>query len=432
VTEVPHGWGRVMTRTVAADFVHLAQEYSTALAFETEVLRALDDEVGFDVAYISVKGAEASPTVSRLEPDIVAQAVAGGPRYFRELLPVKRAALAAHGVAVDSAVLGQTCMHRAAYYRELMCAVGAQHSLLAYLPLRGSIIGMVMLGRSGTGFRARDIEFMESRVRELGVARAAYGLPVTFPALGVRRKPRLLERVGLAKGTYVRASARIGGTTVEVRDRGAFREMVALQGGHELIWTRAALADPSESGWPYIELLHVAAALAKSRRRALFIGCGGAVALRQFAGLYPGIELDLVEREAAVVELARTWFALDAIAGLNVHVADGAAFVGAAAPASWDVAVVDAFDSANPSSALSEPAFFAALARVLQPRGALAINVIGTLDRAGVVDGVVQALRREFDVVRILPVVDHDERFSASTLRNVVVVATRGHGGTRA
>ncbi|HYO95046.1 MAG TPA: fused MFS/spermidine synthase [Polyangiaceae bacterium] len=226
----------------------------------------------------------------------------------------------------------------------------------------------------------------------------------------------------------VLASKRIGDTTVEVRDRGGFREMVACEGGEELVWTRASLRDPSESGWPYVELFHVAAIQAKARRRALFVGCGGAVAVRQFAKIYPGLAIDLVEREPQVIELARTWYDLDQIPGLSVHLADGAAFVKQAPPSSWDVAVIDAFDGSDPTAALSQGSFFAALGRALQPGGTSAVNVIGTLDGRGSVPELIRQLKSTFSRVRVVPVMGADEDYLPSTLRNVVLIASKGGG----
>ena len=57
------------------------------------------------------------------------------------------------------------------------------------------------------------------------------------------------------------------------------------------------------------------------------MGCGGAVSGRQFARIYPGIRADVVECEPGVIALARQFFALDAIPGVTVHIADGAKFI---------------------------------------------------------------------------------------------------------
>jgi spermidine synthase len=267
---------------------------------------------------------------------------------------------------------------------------------------------------------------VEALLPALGIARASYGLPGVCEPLRASAPFGLLGKLGSRWRSVVLASERIGDITLEVRDRGGFREMVARDEGAELVWTRASVRDPSESGWPYVELFHVAAAQAKSRRRALFVGCGGAVALRQFATLYPGLAIDLVEREAKVIDLARTWYDLDQIPGVSVHIADGATFVENASPSSWDVAVIDAFDGSDSTAALRRGPFFSALRRALRPGGSLAVNVIGTMDGSGPVREVLTALVRAFNRVRVVPVMEAEEDYSPSTLRNVILIASKG------
>lgn len=407
------------------DVLRLANEHTTAAAFEGALLELFQRAVGFDVGFFSVKGEETSPTVVGLASDVVERAARGGARYHAELLPVKRAAIAARGVAVDTRVLGEAGVRSTAYYREVARLVGGRHSLMAYVPLRGRIVAAIMLGRCGSAFADRDIEFVEALLPQLGVPRASYGLPVGYEPLGEPAPPGLLRRLGVTPRPRVLANERIAGATVEIRDRGGFREMVARENGTELVWTRASVRDPSESGWPYIELFHLAALQAKSRRRALFVGCGGAVALRQFARMYPGLAIDVVEREARVIELARVWYDLDKIPGLTVHIADGADFVERAGASSWDIVVIDAFDATASTEALTRPRFFTAVRRLLQCGGALAVNVIGTLDGHGPVRDVAEQLMRLFERVRIVPVMTADEAWLPSALRNVVLIASK-------
>jgi len=408
------------------ELVRLANESPDAAAFEAGVLAHLQRQLGFDVAFFSVRGAEARPTTLGLGTDVIARAVQGGARYYEELLPVKQAALAARGVAVDTRVLGVQRVQQTAYFRELARGVGARHAqLMAYVSLRGRHVAALMLGRASGAFSDAEITALESLLPELGVARGSFGFPVVFPALRAPPRPALLRGVDALRGGPVHAALPLGDLLVQVRDRAGFREMVAQRGTEQLVWTRAALKDPTQSGWPYIELLHLAAVQAKSRQRALFIGCGGAVALRQFASVYPGIVLDLVEREPAVIELARQWYDLEAIPQLRVHVADGVEFVQRAAAGSWDVVVVDAFDSSDRTGTWAEPRWFSALQRVLRSGGAVAINVIGALSGAGPVRDVVRAAQECFERLRVVPVMVADEAYAPSALRNVVIVASR-------
>ncbi|HEY3494311.1 MAG TPA: fused MFS/spermidine synthase [Polyangiaceae bacterium] len=411
------------------DPVHWAQKFATAVDFERAVLADCELQVGCDVAFFSVTGRETSPTVLGLDRATVEQAVAGGPVYARELMPVKRAALARRGVAVDSDVLGVATMRKSRYYREVAARVGGKHSLLAYLSWQGQPYGMLMLGRTGRAFSGSEVERVEAMLPALGVARAAYGW--TAPCAPLAEAPagalaHLAQRLGL-RSERVLGSVDTPSGTISVRDRAGFREMLAARGEHELVWSRAALDDAARSGWPYLELFHVAAACARRRERALFVGLGGAVSVRQFARTYPGIRCDVVEKEPAVVALAREFFALDAIPGVTVHVADGADFIANAARESWDMVIVDAYDAVELGAEFSTRRFFAALRRALRPGGTIALNVIGALS-GRVVAGVAQAASREFAELRLVPVMEPGETFAAETPRNVVIVAVRPDG----
>jgi hypothetical protein len=404
--------------------VELAQSARTAVEFETRVLEELRARVGCDVAFFTVRGLEAEPTVLGLPPETIERAARKMATYGRELSPVKRAALAARGVAVDTQVLGVTAVRKTAYYNELARTVGGKHSLMAYVPVRGTIAAAVMLGRTSShGFSHDEIQAVESLLPALGVARGSFGFPVTYEPLP-SATPTFFQKLGVTRERLLASRTLRSGTTVSVRDSDGFREMLASTNDSELVWTRAALGDPARSGWPYVELFHVAAAVARHRRRALFVGSGGAVALRQFAQSYPGVALELVEHEPAVVELARAWFSLDSIPNLATHVADGVDFVAAASPASWDIAVIDAYDSEIAAGRFADPSFFAALHGALRPGGAAAFNVIGAL-AGGPVARVTRAARAVFDDVRLVPVVTLDEPYSSQVPRNVVVIAAR-------
>jgi spermidine synthase len=411
------------------DPVHWARKFATAVDFERAVLADCELQVGCDVGFFSVTGRETAPTVLGLDRPTVEQAVAGAAVYAQELMPVKRAALARRGVAVDTDVLGVETTRKSRYYREVAARVGGKHSLFAYLSWHGQPFGMLMLGRVGRAFSTREVERVEALLPALGVARAAYGW--TAPCAPLLEAPAsplatLARRFGLRSERVLRSVDTPSGR-ISVRDRAGFREMVAARGEHELVWSRAALDDAARSGWPYLELFHVAAACARRRERALFVGLGGAVSVRQFARAYPGIRCDVVEKESGVVELAREFFALDAIPGVTVHVADGADFVANAAPESWDMIIVDAYDAVELGAQFSTRRFFAALRSALRPGGAIALNVIGALS-GGAVEAVAQAASREFAELRLVPVMEPGERFAAEALRNVVIVARRPEG----
>jgi spermidine synthase len=404
-------------RDAAFDPIVAAAQIPTAAQFERMALESLRRTVGYDVAFMGLPGA--SMTSVGLTPDLVERGTRRGSRYEGELAAVKEVALAARGVAVDTEVLGESRVRQTAYYREMARPLGGRHSLLGYLVLRGRVIGCLMLGRTGGRFREDEVARVADRLPGLAVGRASYGTP------GVARAPLRPSGRPLPWpwGERVLARRVQGEMEVRVRDDRNYREMVArdLRSGREMIWTRAGLEDAARSGWPYIDLLHVAAGLAHRRERALFLGCGGAVGPRQFAVCYPGIEIDVVEPESHVIELARSFYALDEIPRLTVHRADGATFLESASR-SWDIVVVDAYDGDALGMGLSGRRFFQSVRDRLCSGGTFAFNVVGALDGSGPIGSLIDAATSVFHDVRLVPVMTSTEQYAASTVRNVVVV----------
>jgi hypothetical protein len=403
------------------DPIEAAAHASTSAQFELLALEFLGRTVGYDVAFMGLRGA--TMTSIGLAPDAIERAVRPGSEYEAELAPVKQAALAGRGVAVDTEVLGESRVRQTAYFRDLARPLGGKHSLLGYLVLRGQVIGSVMLGRTRGSFRPDDIERVVGLLPALAVGRASYGQPAL--ARGPLRPTSRPLR--WRWGERVLARKVRGEIEIRVRDERGYREMVArnLSSDREMIWTRASLDDAAKSGWPYIDLLHVAASLARRRERALFIGCGGAVGPRQFAVCYPGIEIEVVESEDHVIDLARSFYGLDDIPRLTVHHAEGTSFLEGATEGSWDIIVVDAYQGDELGDGFSGCAFFRALRERLRPGGAFAFNVVGALGGRGAVRSVVRAAASVFDDVRLVPVMSTTETCEPSTVRNVVVVGVR-------
>jgi hypothetical protein len=411
---------RVVPAAMTFDPAPAAAHIATAAEFERLALDFLAQSVGYDVAFTGLRGA--SPTGVGLSPDLLERTLRPGSVYEEELAPVKQAALAARGVAVDTEVLGMARVQQARYFRDLAKPLGGRHSLLGYFVLRGQVVGGLMLGRTGGPFHACEIAHVAGLLPSLTLGRVSYGLP-GFARAPVR--PRS-SGAGWPWGERVLARREASDVEIRVRDRLGYREMVArdLRSGREMIWTRSGIDDAARSGWPYVDLLHVAAGLARRRERALFLGCGGAVSPRQFALCYPGIEIDVVEPEPHVIELARTFYGLDEIPRVAIHVTDGKSFLERTS-GSWDIIVVDAYEGNDLSSSISDRGFLRLLEQRLHDGGTFAFNVIGSLGGSGPVHSIARAAASEFRDVRVLPVMTATEEYDPLVERNVVIIGVR-------
>lgn len=407
---------------MAFDPIGLANDAPDERTFERETLDALARSVGFDAAFFAVKGA---PSTTRALDASRLDAALARVDYADELAPVRAAALAQAGVAIDTEVLGERRVRASRYHRDFAAPMGGTSSLLAFLSVRGRPIGGLMLGRCGGSFSERERAEVEAILPRLALARASFrlawpGAPLPLPRAGLGRA--LLDRL---RGEVIHERRDEREPTLVVRDRAGYREMVAADARGELVWSRAALDEPERSGWFYVDLLHLAAVRAPCQRRFLLVGVGGGVVARQLARTYPGAYIDAVESDPRVVDLARRWFGLDAIPDLSITVGDGAAFLRRAPREAWDAILVDAYDGSELAGALATRGFFADARRALRPGGGVAFNVIGALAGGGDVARVERAARLAGLHPRLVPVLDPGEAYSASAVRNVVVIGRR-------
>ncbi len=229
---------------------------ATRAEFEAATLDAFAREVGFDVAFFA---SHITPPITLtsvgLDDATLARVHRDGPTYGAELLPVKHAALASRGVAVDTEVLGERGVARCAYYRDLARPIGGRHSLLGYTRRLGVVMGGVMLGRTGSAFRETERRCVEDALPLLGLVSAVFERPAAptedvtsaltphraQPALpGVcanrsldaRRSRRARNARGFGDGSVLAAPIGLAGEDPRALDSGATRNVVlfALRG----------------------------------------------------------------------------------------------------------------------------------------------------------------------------------------------------------
>lgn len=128
----------------------------------------------------------------------------------------------------------------------------------------------------------------------------------------------------------------------------------------------------------YVRATMIGLAYLDQPRRALVVGLGGGsipMALRRW---FPEMEIDVVELDPVVVEVARTWFGVEEGARLRLEVADGRTFVEDAARRGmppYDLIVLDAFGEDAIPRALSTREFLESIDAVLAPDGRVVANL---------------------------------------------------------
>lgn len=144
------------------------------------------------------------------------------------------------------------------------------------------------------------------------------------------------------------------------------------------------LLHPDRLIFLYERMMLVAFALPPEPRKALLLGLGGGAMCRHLARHLPECALTLVERDPAVLDLARRYFRIDQ----PVRRADAEQVAGDAYGA-FDVVVVDLYDPGG--LALREPRFWRNCVAALKPEGCIAINWAGFLQKSEVRDEIARA-----------------------------------------
>jgi spermidine synthase len=185
--------------------------------------------------------------------------------------------------------------------------------------------------------------------------------------------------------------------------------------------SRVSLEDPWKGHCEYTEYFHTAWLWNTNLSRVLMIGLGGGSTQRSFEHYYPGVSVQSVEIDPAVVRVARNYFGYKESERQKVEVQDGRMFLRRNTDR-HDFIILDAYVEGRYGSAipqhLATKEFFELVRDHLATNGVVAYNVIGSLDdwHADIVGAIYRTLKTVFPQVYFFP---------ARTTRNVVLVATQ-------
>jgi spermidine synthase len=120
--------------------------------------------------------------------------------------------------------------------------------------------------------------------------------------------------------------------------------------------------------------------LSPAPRNVLIIGLGGGTIPRALTRLVPGAQIDIVEIDPAVVEVAKRYFLFSESERVKVFEADGRVFVKRALREQrrYDIIMLDAFDHEYIPEHLLTREFLTEVKALLGPRGVLAANTFSS------------------------------------------------------
>ncbi len=161
-----------------------------------------------------------------------------------------------------------------------------------------------------------------------------------------------------------------------VIERENLREMWFQGNGRFYLQTRIDLDRPGDLALIYTRLLLAPLIWNPSPSRILMIGLGGGVLPRFLNEAYPDIEIDVVEMDARVTELARRYFDFKESSRLRVFEDDGRAFIKQRGQR-YDMVFLDAFKGGSVPYHLKTIEFYREIAQSLKEEGILVTNLYG-------------------------------------------------------
>lgn len=172
-------------------------------------------------------------------------------------------------------------------------------------------------------------------------------------------------------------------SVVEIYLEGEYR-CLRFAGGGGLVQGRMHLTRPLDFGTRYHAAVCAAALAVPAPERALCLGLGVGAVPRLLRAMRPGLAVDAVEIDPAVIVAAQDHFGLVEGDGLTVIRADAAEFVRRPPPgAPYDVVVLDCYDAVRLPASLTTADFVARLLMLTAPGGVVVANVLTTRHGAG-------------------------------------------------
>lgn len=184
------------------------------------------------------------------------------------------------------------------------------------------------------------------------------------------------------------------------------------------------LKDGYTSTIRYPDYLHLAIALKPDAKRVLVLGMGGGTVTKRFWRDYPGMRVDTVEIDPAVVDVAKRFFAYPVDARLRTFTEDARRYVKSTSE-HYDVVIVDCYYADALPSHLATGGFFRETKAKMTPDGVLAYNLIGAVegDRSRLFRSIYRTAGDVWSVMYVFPIGIGADR-SPAARRNIVVLAT--------
>ena len=123
----------------------------------------------------------------------------------------------------------------------------------------------------------------------------------------------------------------------------------------------------------YVRNASLSLIYAQNRQAVLVVGMGGGVFSNLLARNFPDIEIDAIEIDPVVVDVAKEYFGVKTTENYRIHIQDAADFI-MQTNNHYDVIFLDAYDGDGIPEHLTDKTFFTQVAKLLKPGGVVVAN----------------------------------------------------------
>ena len=167
---------------------------------------------------------------------------------------------------------------------------------------------------------------------------------------------------------------------IMVYEDGSIRTLRLGSGPDDGKQSRIDINDPDYLLLEYTRLIFAALLVNDKPFKVLIIGLGGGALPRAISRYIPDAEIDVVDIDPDVVEVANEYFMFTPGEKIKVHIADGRSLIKDTAQNTpnikYDLVILDAFNSSSIPNHLITKEFLKELMQVLDPKGVVAANVL--------------------------------------------------------
>jgi spermidine synthase len=184
------------------------------------------------------------------------------------------------------------------------------------------------------------------------------------------------------------------------------------------------LSDPWELRLRYTRFLTLALSFVPEPKRVLILGLGGGSFPKRLYKDFPGVAIDVVDIDPAVVAIATRYFQVPNDGRLRLNIQDGRRFMRETS-ARYDLIFLDAYNSDTIPFHLTTREFFQEVQRHLAPGGVMVSNVIGALrgGQSRFFRALYRTIAESFPTVYTVPTYDPGAGFIFGEI-NIILFAT--------